>query len=412
MNIVEDRSLYRSPCHMLQAACKFDTFLCSGQFSDVTIVVDIERYNVHRIILASYSDFFRALFQGPWRESSQSEVHLDWYDEYGIFPDVLKFLYINDIKLSADNVFTILLASTYFQIEALTLKCSEFMERSVSCEVAIPFIQVATKFHLSKVETRCLSILGEAFGSLVEEDPNAFNVLTLQQLTCLVDRELLYAKNELQIARVIANFCQHNNLSTQTMRELFSLVRWFQVSNDELFAFPKSCPFIPSEFFDPLIQSLPVPAPRFSCGARLDWTIPSFSSVSVKEIKSPLFEDVRGRRWQVVLYPKSTQRPQYTSVYLYAERSDGLDPSVCLEPEGSWFRYARFKVKVIDPQSGLRLWGYESVGHHFEKTDESDSLNWGWECFSEYDSMLQYLRNDVLYLRIVVASQEMFCDDD
>ncbi|KAL0251596.1 hypothetical protein GEMRC1_000809 [Eukaryota sp. GEM-RC1] len=264
------------------------------------------------------------------------------------------------------------------------------------------------------------SLLGEAFGSLVEEDPNAFNVLTLHQLACLVDRELLYAKNELQIAHAIANFCQHNNLTTQSIKELFSLVRWFQISDDELFAFPKSCPFIPSEFFDPLLLQRQLPEfsatftvePRFSCGARLDWTIPSFSSVSVNQIKSPLFEDVRGRRWQVVLYPKSTQRPQYTSVYLYAERSDGLDPSVCLEPEGSWFRYARFKIKVIDPQSGLRLWGYESVGHHFEKTDESNSLNWGWECFAKFDSMLQYLRNDVLYLRIVVASQEMFCDDD
>ncbi|KAL0241614.1 hypothetical protein GEMRC1_006849 [Eukaryota sp. GEM-RC1] len=294
------------------------------------------------------------------------------------------------------------------------------MARSVSCEVAIPYLQVATKFNLSNVETRCISMLGEAFGSHVDEDPHVFNFLSLQQLTRLIDRDVLYARNELQVAHVIAQFCQHNSLTTSSIKYLFSLVRWCQISNDELFSFPNSYPFLPSEFFDPLILKRQLPRlptlyyakPRYSCCARLNWTIPFFSTVSTEHIESPPFEDVRGRRWRVLLFPKNPKNPQYTSVYLHAERSDGLDPDRCLEPEESWFRNARFKIKVIDPQSGTRLCGYESDGHHFKKTDQIYSLYRGWECFSKYDSMCQYLKSDVLSLRIVVASQETFCDND
>ncbi|KAL0211722.1 hypothetical protein RCL1_005348 [Eukaryota sp. TZLM3-RCL] len=396
----------------------FESFFQSGLFSDVNIQVADRTFSLHRIILANASEFFKALFSNEWKESGMDciPVHFDDVDSFQL---LLKFIYAGIIEFSPSNVLNLLVCASQFQVNSLISKCSDYMERSVSHECAMSYIQAASVYGLIQVENRCISILAEAFGPIAEQDVAAFNSLTLKQLKCLTDREVVYATNEYQIARVLASYCAHNRLQSDVVTDLFSCIRWQQLTEEEFSNFIYSLPnYVSPEFamkvahqrqssFDNLL------GPRFTCSARLDWDVPHFSTISSKQIKSPFFHDVRGRCWQVVLYPQSAKgAAKFSSVYLYAERSDGNQPGRILEPSDQWSRFARFKIKIIDPETGLRLHGYESVGHQFESNPDASSLNWGWESFTRADTLRTFLKEDTLYMRIVVATQEMFGDDD
>ncbi|KAL0218917.1 hypothetical protein P9112_004570 [Eukaryota sp. TZLM1-RC] len=401
------------PCCSFPNGAHFGHYLDSGDFSDVTLVVNNERFHLHRIILASSSDFFRALFSGNWRESSQKEIPLSWDDPNGVFPELLKYMYTGDVVLHPETVMSLLFEASRFQISPLITKCSDYMERSVATDCSLSYIQAAAACNLTSVEARCLSILAEAFGFIVQEDPNCLNILSYSQLKTLVDREVLYSVSELQVAQTVGRYCIHHNLHPDEAQSLYTSIRWQQLSLEQLHTLQQhKPPLFPKELLQEVLslhssdereKSSVFACPRFSCGARLDWSIPNFSHISAKQLKSPFFEDVCGRKWQVVLYPKGSRG--YTSVYLYAERSDG-------EVDGQWSRFTRFKIKVIDPNTGLRLWGYESVGHRFEDSDDASSLNWGWESFIQFSNLKQMLRDDTLFMRIVVSTQDVFLEDE
>lgn len=63
--------LYRSAKHSRLALEKFNEMRAEGCLCDVTLVVVSHRINAHRLVLASCSNYFRAMFTSEMAESRQ-----------------------------------------------------------------------------------------------------------------------------------------------------------------------------------------------------------------------------------------------------------------------------------------------------------------------------------------------------
>jgi len=68
------------------------TLFLNAEYSDLQLIVEGKSFPAHRIILASRSEYFRALLYGGMRESQQSEVELQGAP-IGAFKILLKYIY-------------------------------------------------------------------------------------------------------------------------------------------------------------------------------------------------------------------------------------------------------------------------------------------------------------------------------
>lgn len=70
----------------------------NGEYSDVQLVVEGVSFPAHRIILASRSQYFRALLFGGMKETSQSEIELKAAPTVA-FKILLKYIYSGRMTL-------------------------------------------------------------------------------------------------------------------------------------------------------------------------------------------------------------------------------------------------------------------------------------------------------------------------
>lgn len=71
----------------------------SDDYSDVTLIVNGQRFNGHKVILAARSEYFRALLYGGLKESMQSEIELK-EPTLAAFKGLLKYIYTGHMSLA------------------------------------------------------------------------------------------------------------------------------------------------------------------------------------------------------------------------------------------------------------------------------------------------------------------------
>lgn len=70
----------------------------TGDQSDVMLIVEGEKLNAHKLILASQSQYFQALFFGNLKEASQDEIELKDI-KLEAFKRILKYVYTGNMLL-------------------------------------------------------------------------------------------------------------------------------------------------------------------------------------------------------------------------------------------------------------------------------------------------------------------------
>ncbi|KAG8136137.1 hypothetical protein E2320_009118 [Naja naja] len=95
-------------------------FLC-----DCTIIIGEFQFKAHRNVLASFSEYFWAIY----RDTSESNIFLDQNQvKADGFQKLLEFIYTGDLKLDSWNVKEIHQAADYLKVEEVVTKCKIKME--------------------------------------------------------------------------------------------------------------------------------------------------------------------------------------------------------------------------------------------------------------------------------------------
>ena len=103
-------------------------FRDEGQFVDVRLKVGKETFPAHRNVLASYSDYFYAMFADGMKESNQDVIELK---EESLSPHVFKVvmdcIYSGDLQINEENVFEVLATADYLQVRNVLQQCCDFL---------------------------------------------------------------------------------------------------------------------------------------------------------------------------------------------------------------------------------------------------------------------------------------------
>ncbi|XP_037648785.1 kelch-like protein 20 [Sebastes umbrosus] len=180
----------RHPNTVLQG---LNSLRLNNAFCDVTLCCGGQEFPCHRIVLASFSSYFQAMFSTDLIESKQERVAIN-----GVEPQMIGMLvsyaYTSEVYISKANVQALLAAANLLDVMAVREACCRFMERQMD-EMNCVGIHCFAEAHSCKVlEKRSMDYIHEHFSSVSQQEE--FLSLCVDKLTEIIASDYLNVPKE------------------------------------------------------------------------------------------------------------------------------------------------------------------------------------------------------------------------
>ena len=136
------------------------------QFSDVVLVVEEDRFHVHRCILGMWSEVFTTMFTSQFKEKTAKEIPLPGKKSAEI-KEMLLVIYPTSAKPISESSCTFLLdLAKEYMMAKLTEKCDTYlMDRLLSTyrgfsiirkDYCLELLEIAQNHGLTRLQTACI----------------------------------------------------------------------------------------------------------------------------------------------------------------------------------------------------------------------------------------------------------------
>ncbi|XP_055339513.1 BTB/POZ domain-containing protein 9-like [Paramacrobiotus metropolitanus] len=202
------------------------------EFSDLTLVVDGTKIPVHRVILASRSDYFRALLFNGMRETNAEEITLHDTDLQS-FKVLLEYIYtgsMNLTRLKVEILAGVLGLANKYGFNQLEADMIFHMKNVLNEKNVCSLYQVAFGFSMNDLTSTCMKFV-DRYAKSVLESPDIVNLnaLALKQLLL---RNSLCAR-EIDIFNVVKGWAAQND-DPEGIKILLEAIRWELLTDVEL----------------------------------------------------------------------------------------------------------------------------------------------------------------------------------
>ena len=186
-----------------QLTAQFD----NPTLSDVTLVcgtTDRRTFRCHKVVLASMSTYFNALFTAGMQESSQSEVVLQDVDP-DLCERVLRLLYGQPQELTPENVLTFVHLGDFYGISQLQKHTESLLETFVTVDASncCAKLAEAAALRCTQAQLHCRRILLSDFAAALKQP--AFPSLELPVLAEVLEPDELLCEKVRTSARVMSS---------------------------------------------------------------------------------------------------------------------------------------------------------------------------------------------------------------
>ena len=164
-------NLYEIPLyHSSSALKKLDEDCLTNQlFCDFTVKTETKNFPVHKCLLGVTSEFFKRMFETNMKEKFDHCVVIETI-ESEIMKAVIEFLYGNTDSIDSDNVYEVLKAADYLQIQDLVTHCADLMTRILTETNAITIWMFAKQYNLENLVTESQYILSSKFVFILKQE--------------------------------------------------------------------------------------------------------------------------------------------------------------------------------------------------------------------------------------------------
>uniref|UniRef100_A0A8C6TBR4 Si:rp71-68n21.9 n=1 Tax=Neogobius melanostomus TaxID=47308 RepID=A0A8C6TBR4_9GOBI len=140
-----------------------DSFRTTDVLCDVVLFPgdSTERFPVHRVIMASSSDYFKAMFTGGMREQGMTEIKLHGVTKLGL-RNIIDFIYTSKVSLDMGNLQDTLEAANFLQVMPVLRFCNQLLCSEVTIENCVEVERIAIDLNLEDFVSQNLSSLLES----------------------------------------------------------------------------------------------------------------------------------------------------------------------------------------------------------------------------------------------------------
>lgn len=146
-----------------------ESFRTSDILCDVVLVPgdSNEKFPVHRVIMASSSDYFKAMFTGGMREQEMTEIKLHGVTKLGL-RNIIDFIYTSKVSLDMGNLQDTLEAANFLQVLPVLRFCNQLLCSEVTIENCVEVERVATDLNLEDVQANIGEFVSQNLSSLLD----------------------------------------------------------------------------------------------------------------------------------------------------------------------------------------------------------------------------------------------------
>jgi len=224
----------------------------SDEYSDVILIVEKNRIPAHKVILASRSEYFRALLFGGMRETNQQEVELV-DTPLSAFKHLLRYIYTGNMSLSSlkeDLILDILGLAHLYGFQELESSISEYLKAVLSVRTVCLIYDTASLYQLDTLSTAALVFMDRhALEVLNHESFLGISEIALKQI---ISRDSFCAA-EVDIFRAVSAWSKSNpNLDVQP---ILSEIRLSLFTINDLLKVVRPTDLMPADVLLDAIQS-------------------------------------------------------------------------------------------------------------------------------------------------------------
>jgi hypothetical protein len=156
--------------------------ILSNPKSDVTFTFqDKTSIQAHKIILASASPVFQAMFSNGMQESISTSIELLDIDK-NIFSLLIEFLYTGECCVEVDSVLDLLFCSHRYQCTELELKCCNLLKEHIDDSNIGTIYEITLAHQIEDLKLKCIEYISEKTDLFLKSSIKDVSKLTLMHL--------------------------------------------------------------------------------------------------------------------------------------------------------------------------------------------------------------------------------------
>ena len=240
-DVSDGRVYYKSPKQFSRSFAEFNTLRRSEQLCDVVLIVEGERIPAHRVILASLSDYFRAMFTGEMAESRLREIVINEIDARSMRA-LVDYAYTAIVELTEENVQNLLPAASVLHFEEVKEACSLFLLRKLDADNCLGFKGFAEVHGCNQLRSAATVYSSYHFSQVRKREE--FLTLPLDEIKDFLSSDQLNIGEEYEVFEAAMAWLSHDGERMQHLYEILSLVRLPLLSAEQLLKMVGQSPLV------------------------------------------------------------------------------------------------------------------------------------------------------------------------
>ncbi|XP_067881949.1 kelch-like protein 20 isoform X3 [Heterodontus francisci] len=194
----------------------------NNAFCDVILCCDGQEFPCHRIVLASFSSYFRAMFSTDLVESRQERVAIN-----GVEPQMVGLLvaysYTARVLITRANVQALLAAANLLDIMPVREACCKFMERQMEETNCVGIHCFAEAHSCVELQTKSLDYILQHFSVVHMQEE--FLSLSAEKLTEIIASDELSITTEEMVFEAVVLWLEKDHSRKQNFEKILEHVR-------------------------------------------------------------------------------------------------------------------------------------------------------------------------------------------
>jgi hypothetical protein len=196
---------------------QMNEFRRDGAFCDVVLATDDgTEFKAHRLVLASASEYFRAMFLIEMKESQLERITIREVDSQSM-RILIEFAYTSKTKIDNGNVETILFAASMLQFIKVENACYEFLRKNINVPNSLAIWNLADLHGSKELADLAEGFIRGNFTSILKHSD--FIRLSPKQLIRLLGHDKLNVPSESAVFEAVMAWVRHE---IETRKSLLS----------------------------------------------------------------------------------------------------------------------------------------------------------------------------------------------
>ncbi|KAG2458139.1 kelch repeat and BTB domain-containing protein 2 [Polypterus senegalus] len=191
--------------------------------TDVVLIVEGTEFPCHKMVLATCSSYFRAMFMSGLSESKQTHIHLKNVDPVTL-QIIITYAYTGNLAINDSTVEPLYETACFLQVEDVLFRCKEYLIKKINAENCVRMLSFGDLFSCTELKQSAKRMVEHKFAVVYRQE--AFLLLSHELLIDILSSDNLNVEKEETVREAAMLWLEYNTEArSQYLSSVLSQIR-------------------------------------------------------------------------------------------------------------------------------------------------------------------------------------------